>query len=511
MTSPSNGTIYGLVDPRTGEVRYVGQTTKPIEVRLAGHLAAPAPLVRAWIEGLAVEGCLPQIVPLREGVAATQLDTAEREEIKAHSEQRDLLNVASNVLGNARRKKAGQEEAKRREAEERAMNLAWRQASWRQIADQIRDATGGPTSPGDIPVHPIPDAVWDTYLSYQEADRRLKESLAEGYLLLPGVGVTIPGDSPEAQEKREARQIRQLCEDALRRYVRSYCCSFSRVDEGGRRGEGVFGRGEDAYTIAFDDPGQMARYLTLIPWAARGLDPWVAVAREAGIDTREDTFVDWVSEDPTTRQAVGLFQAAGTPEYLGRRYDRGDTDIASFMLALGAAHIPGFVVPELLKLELRDTLTKVAKDRQATRAMCDLLQQIDPQALDTVYGRDRLADSDDALGLPAGLSARVIRQIFGSDQRGPDDRVGKLLQRHSGQFDTPAVPEYADWTGIHIPAMRAAAACFTESGLFVEADTAACERVVREVKCTWLPGARGLSELDDLEARLRAVHSASAP
>lgn len=200
MTSDPTGTIYALVDPRTFDVRYIGQTTKPIEVRLAGHLAAPAPLVKAWIDELAVEGRRPEITPVREGVAEADLDTAEREEIAAHAEQGDLLNVARNTVGNARRRKVSRLEAKRREAEALAMAQAWGQASWRQVADQIRVATGGPIAPSDVPVHPIPEAVWEAYQSYQEAELWLARHPSSGYLLLPGAGLTEAVDSPEARQ-----------------------------------------------------------------------------------------------------------------------------------------------------------------------------------------------------------------------------------------------------------------------------------------------------------------------
>jgi hypothetical protein len=38
-SSESDGTVYGLCDPRSGELRYVGQTTKPLSRRLKGHLS----------------------------------------------------------------------------------------------------------------------------------------------------------------------------------------------------------------------------------------------------------------------------------------------------------------------------------------------------------------------------------------------------------------------------------------------------------------------------------------
>ncbi|MEV0220921.1 hypothetical protein [Streptomyces sp. NPDC050704] len=508
MTTPSAGTIYGLTDPRTGEVRYVGQTTKPIEVRLAGHLAAPAPLVRGWIEELAVEGRRPEIAPIREHVPTGELDLAEREEIALHAISGALLNVASNAVGNARRRKASREEAKRREAEEKAMDLSWRQASWRLVADQVRAATGGPIPPSDIPARRIPEAVWETYQSYREAGDWLTRHSSGGYLLVPGVGLTAAEDSPEAQEGQEIRRLRQRCAGGLEDFMRSFSRSFSAVDDGERYGDGIFGRGDDAYKVAFADPSHMARYLGLIPWAARSLDSWVALADAAGIDSRDAEFAEWVSSDSDTRAAVKLFQDAGTPGYLGRRYDRWDTEIATFVLALGAAHIPGFVVPELLRSDLRDRLTKVAKDRQATSEMCNLLQAIDPKALDTVYGRDRLAIADVELGLPVGLAAQVIAKVFGTDHRDPDSEIGKLLQRNAGVFRTPAVPGYADWSGIHIPAMRSAVACFCAAGLFDGADDDLLEAVIERSKRTWMPGGWGLQALEEFERNLQAKRAA---
>ncbi|MFB7707859.1 hypothetical protein [Streptomyces sp. NPDC056105] len=502
------GTIYGLIDPRTNEIRYVGQTSKPIQVRLAGHLAAPAPRVKAWIDELAVEGQLPQIEPIREEVPAAELDEAERAEIAARAADSDLLNVVSNAVGNARRRKASQQEAKRREAEEAAMNRAWKQASWRLVADQIRAATGGPIAPSDVPVRPIPEAVWEMYQSYRETGDWLARHISDGYILVPGVGPTVAGDSTEAREGQEVRQMRQRCKDGLQGFMRTYSCSFSSVDDGERYGEGIFGRGDDAYEVAFDTPHHMARYLSWISWAARSLDPWVALADAAGIDIREAPFVDWVSNDPDTRAAVRLFQDAGTAGYIGRRYDRWDTDIATFILALGAAHIPGFIVPELLKFDLRDTLIKVAKDRQATREMCDLLVSIDPRALDTVYGKDRLGHADEALGLSAGVAAQVIKHIFGVEHRDPDSEIGRLLQRNAAVFHAPVAPEYADWSGVHVPAMRAAVACFCAAGLFSGVDGERRKMVIDRSKRTWMPGGRGAQALDELVERLEAKRAA---
>lgn len=503
MTDAATGTIYALVDPRTGEVRYVGQTTKPIKARLAGHLAAPAPLVRAWIEALVVEGQLPVITPIRADVPSADLDQAEKEEITAHSARSDLLNVASNTVGNAKRQKASREEAKRREAEQKATDRAWREASWRQVADQIRDAVGGPISPSDVPIREIPGAVWEMCRAYHEANRRLEENISVNLPLHPGAGVTVEGDSPQAEAKRAA--LRQLNDvrPGLEHYLHAYCAAFDKVDRGDYRdAAGAYCRGDQAYRDEFRDSEQMARHLSLIPWAARALDPWVTLAKAAGIDKKTPEFVEWVSDDPAVRDAVELYRA-DFPGWLGMPRQSWDHDVALYILALGAAHIPGFIVPSLLERELLGRLTALARDRQATREMCHLLREIDPRALDAVYGTDELDTADRELGLPPGASASVIRKLYGGDSRDPNDRAAKMLQRHTGQFDAVSIPGYSGWTGPHVPAVRVAAADFSTAGLFPDAEQAAGDELLSDVKATWLPSRWGLEDIEDLDERMR--------
>lgn len=66
---PSTTLIYGLVDPRTDYIRYVGKANKP-KTRLAGHLA-PSQIKRNtpkinWLNELRSEGKKPDIVILEE-------------------------------------------------------------------------------------------------------------------------------------------------------------------------------------------------------------------------------------------------------------------------------------------------------------------------------------------------------------------------------------------------------------------------------------------------------------
>lgn len=63
-----NYTIYGLTDPDTNEVRYVGRTTTALSLRLAHHVASARggseQFVAMWVRSLLNVGKRPQIVSL---------------------------------------------------------------------------------------------------------------------------------------------------------------------------------------------------------------------------------------------------------------------------------------------------------------------------------------------------------------------------------------------------------------------------------------------------------------
>ncbi len=83
--------IYGLTDPRTDKVRYVGKTVTTTKQRLAGHIsetrAGRASRKNAWIAGLLDAGLKPGIV-----VLAT-VDDGRKAEEEWISRFPDLLNV----------------------------------------------------------------------------------------------------------------------------------------------------------------------------------------------------------------------------------------------------------------------------------------------------------------------------------------------------------------------------------------------------------------------------------
>lgn len=60
--------VYGLVDPRSMELRYVGQTVRDLKRRFAQHLLAASkgtrPPVNAWLRSLAISGATPATIVL---------------------------------------------------------------------------------------------------------------------------------------------------------------------------------------------------------------------------------------------------------------------------------------------------------------------------------------------------------------------------------------------------------------------------------------------------------------
>lgn len=82
-TSDKDTYIYGLIDPRTQELRYVGKTVLPIDKRLRVHLwRATKTLHRshsqAWIRSLSEDGFKPDIFTIEEVQPGD--DWAEREQ-----------------------------------------------------------------------------------------------------------------------------------------------------------------------------------------------------------------------------------------------------------------------------------------------------------------------------------------------------------------------------------------------------------------------------------------------
>jgi len=86
--------IYGLVDPRSGSLRYVGQSRDP-ERRLQGHLSgagAGAKRKREWIQELRDEGSRPTLVILDAAPPGQEADRLEFDWINRMNVVGDLTN-----------------------------------------------------------------------------------------------------------------------------------------------------------------------------------------------------------------------------------------------------------------------------------------------------------------------------------------------------------------------------------------------------------------------------------
>ena len=88
--------IYGLIDPETGFLRYVGQTTKSIKERFSRHIYTATYEKRKthcydWIRSLLKRGLRPQVWVIQTGLLdKNELDFAERAWIKYFRETQGL-------------------------------------------------------------------------------------------------------------------------------------------------------------------------------------------------------------------------------------------------------------------------------------------------------------------------------------------------------------------------------------------------------------------------------------
>lgn len=101
-----HGYVYGLLEPRTFELRYIGQTIKHPAARLAAHLT-PGTLrkhsyVARWLSGLVKKGLKPIIAVLDVAHDQAELDRLEVEHIARYRENGfRLVNLSNGGGGRA--------------------------------------------------------------------------------------------------------------------------------------------------------------------------------------------------------------------------------------------------------------------------------------------------------------------------------------------------------------------------------------------------------------------------
>jgi hypothetical protein len=409
----ATGTVYALIDPRDGKLRYVGQTTKTLPQRLKGHLSRPAWRVEEWIAGLRTVGLSPQIAALREDVPADELLTAEGEEITR------ILAAGGELLNEHGRAKGCELNSRRLKAE--------RTAGWGELANIALATLGGPLPPGDLPAAEIPDR--DTW-----------------------------GD------------LRRLGGPSFKEYI-DRNLSIAAANCAGS---------EDR-----------SRLLSLAVWYAVAAYPWRCLADMGGLPLDDASFIAWAGQDAETREALKFLAAHGdetlTKLSLGwhspfrPRREPGD------LLGVTAAAYSGVTPPESLRSDAVEVLGKLADDHELTQPMADLLMQLDPGALDSVFGKDIAAELDVALSLPAGASGRVIRALLERIAPVNDPRIRRVADRSTQALPVVTLPDYRGWwSGPGIPAARVISASLVRVGL-AEPDDMTPGEYSSYIRALWTP------------------------
>jgi hypothetical protein len=470
VTSPGKktGTVYVLVDPRDGCVRYVGATTKPLNVRLQGHKAQAAARVKAWIDELAAEGLTPRIEPIHEDVAELELRERERAEITRRV-------IVGEALLNESATAQGRRFVEQRQRDER---IETERAAWEFAANQVRSVLGGPLAPGDVPPIPLMPFLVADYHSIQRAKEDVGRRRASGQAEWDVQAYRVEEMQAQAAEAlwRVVRpiwgELRYLATQTNREY-------FDDV---------LAGRVGTVFKEPWADLEEAPRYLALLPWGMVAVSPWAALAERAGMDTAGSEFIDWVSDDPNVREAlhVLLVRAGGRMGPLSALDNLDNLSRPSTgLVAMTAAHYPAFDLPTVLNREVMSFLKTALQDRQLTPAMADLVYRLDPRALDHLLGPNIAADADTRLGLPPGTSRDVLAFILEKVNPWRSEDFDKVISRADMAFPTVDVPDYKHFRGNTVPMFQTIAASLMASGVLPAQSSKTPADVVGEVRALW--------------------------
>lgn len=447
MTAPTlTGTLYKLTDPRDRQTRYIGQTTKPLPIRLAGHLTNPSRKVGPWVEELAAAGMKPLITSIRDAIPAADLLAVEREEITRrllNGEQ--LLNEAA--TGEARKVLRRREEDARKERY---------RAAWEHVAHQTRAVVGGPLTPGRLPAVELPERLWaglpNLWQAQEDIDAR-REATADGPIDIELIDLEV-----------RLLDVQNRLSSALSERVLPGWPRLWNVDDDDTA-DTIEKLVKGVVTTRTATPDDATRLIGLIPWCVVAVSPWTSLADRAGISLDPDNFIGWVSSDPEVQEALhfigglrpDLFK---TLARMDPPYDR--MRMSDYLAFTTAAHAP-FDLPEELHRDALTLLRNIGRQKMLTAPMAGLLSVLDPEALDGLFGQDFAARADHDLGLPAGTAAAVLAYILetGPSSFGTLDRV---VIRATGKLPT-RFPNYSSWRGKSIRRAEALVYTLVSAGL----------------------------------------------
>ncbi|MFE5512256.1 hypothetical protein ACFQ9J_16885 [Streptomyces sp. NPDC056529] len=467
------GTLYALADPRDGAVRYIGQTTKDLSVRLAGHVNNPASRVRPWVQELVAAGLTPIIAPLREDVPVPELLAAEREEITRRLiDGEDLLNQASTAVA---RKVL-------RERAERAARERHRSA-WQKAAQHAREVLGGPLAPGSPPPIRLSEQVMERIRALwvleagQPADQEMDYR---------GVGKL----SQRSRFRLESAEVSEALWEEVRGAWR-----FWRYNEDTEFTTAVEARVAGILTCHGIHDAEAARYVSLVPWAVSAVAPWGVLAQQAGLPYDGPAFISWVTGNPEVRDALE-FLSAWRPSMIGSLVNieapYGRAPASVYLAAAALAH-GDICVPEELEYRLTSTLQDVARDNMLTPPMARLLARLRPQALDDVFGSDVASQADQDLGLPLGTAAKVASYLAGRGNYGVLDRVAI---RAAGELPSTPFPDYSSWRGPGVCTLRVMVGSQVAARLISSPEGQTEEDVIHKAQSVWMADEEWVQDRD---------------
>lgn len=381
----TTGVVYALRDPRDKAVRYVGQTTTNLSLRLSGHVTGGSRRVSAWVKELEACGLKPEIVPLHTGLPLAHLEIAEDEEIaKAVASGAYLLNEQSSLV-------RGKLLAAHAIAD---INWPLREA-WRPVADAAIELFGGPMPPGKLHLMEIPNLTWD-FISNVRPTYRAD--------LLAATDSRV-GSCLHDKEKR-AKKCLWHCAGAAYSEFRMHS-----DDEAAAWMRDALDRAVEAAPLA--SRTDLARLCALIAWFMTAVRPWWHLANFAGVADDEKAFTAWAAKDPGTRSALNFLRRGGCSfRRLASRWDitRPGRDPGQFLAAVAAAY-SGIDVPELARPIVSEALSRLARDEMATPPMLSLLGELEPDL--ATGGRSTTAVPDYTFwGGPVVLEARYVSGLL---------------------------------------------------------------------------------------------------
>ena len=459
----ATGTVYALIDPRSGSILYIGQTIRTLPERLSVKYAAR---VISWMAGLR-----PEIIALRENVATDELLSAEAEEItRIIAAGGTLLNEQVTARG---RKLLSERRAAEREAAECS--------AWAEVADAALAIIGGPMPPGEFPLIEIPDAAWRFVSTSGPARMEHANSLLRS---VSWREVTAEHHALQrAAEREQDEAIDQLLNCAQYAWGNAYRAGG---DSFGRRVERNV---SDVLHARCADREDASRFLALAVWCAVAVYPWRHLAELAGLPLDDTSFTAWAGRDDQVREALTFLTSCGggAIERLSRGEHSPQLEKApGRMLGAVAAAYSDTEPAEAIRSDLAETLGGLADYHMLTQPMADLLMRLNPRALDAIFGKDVAAQMDHDLGLTAGTSGRVLRAFVGRHPHSNDPAVRRAADRSAQALPVTALPECGGWSGLGIPALRSVSGCLVRAGL-AEPDRMSTEEYLAEVRAIWTP------------------------